>query len=455
MNRQEYMSELKAALAGFDQNIATEIITDYEEHFDIGAAEGRTEEQICEELGSIQELISEIKQIENVNTQNPQPAGTNFIIVNNGITEETDKVDTADKEKNPDTSDKTETSTDKTNTENKMNTEAGTSNQSICRRVIVNAASADVNIRPSRDNNCNFDYENHGSANQMMAYKFECHQEGDTLYANVTRRTSGTNWFFNRIKEPHMELNIKLANGLELVTIRTEASDISVMDVSVGELDINTLSGDVKLHNANIQHLRHKAFNGDIELERISGESIDINSKSGDIKLFGLDNKRAGIETLSGDINMNNCYIESSNIRTASGDMELERCTLVYCDLKTTSGSAECKGIDSNALHTDTKSGNISVNVRAKEVEIKSLSGNIRAYVNGDTKLSLNSVSGNVNATLMNINGYSANVSTVSGGAQLYFGSETRKLRSGSVSFGNGVSEVYANTVSGSIRING
>ncbi|MCR5829949.1 MAG: DUF1700 domain-containing protein [Lachnospiraceae bacterium] len=65
MTRIEYMTELKAGLCGFDKDVREEIINDYTEHFDEGLALGKSEEEICNELGSVEELVKELKEIGN------------------------------------------------------------------------------------------------------------------------------------------------------------------------------------------------------------------------------------------------------------------------------------------------------------------------------------------------------------------------------------------------------
>ncbi|MCR5521085.1 MAG: DUF1700 domain-containing protein [Lachnospiraceae bacterium] len=65
MTRLEYMTELKAGLCGFDKEVREEIINDYTEHFDEGIALGKSEEEICNELGSVEELVKELKEIGN------------------------------------------------------------------------------------------------------------------------------------------------------------------------------------------------------------------------------------------------------------------------------------------------------------------------------------------------------------------------------------------------------
>ncbi|NLT11278.1 MAG: DUF1700 domain-containing protein [Clostridiaceae bacterium] len=56
MNRAEYMDQLKSALAGLNQNDISDICSDFEEHFDIGLSEGKSESDIALELGSPKEV---------------------------------------------------------------------------------------------------------------------------------------------------------------------------------------------------------------------------------------------------------------------------------------------------------------------------------------------------------------------------------------------------------------
>ena len=65
MTKVEYMAQLRSGLCGFDKEIRDEIISDYEEHFDEGIALGKSEDEICKELGSVEELINELKEIGN------------------------------------------------------------------------------------------------------------------------------------------------------------------------------------------------------------------------------------------------------------------------------------------------------------------------------------------------------------------------------------------------------
>jgi uncharacterized membrane protein len=52
MNKEKFLSELKAALGRMSEEERREVIYDYEEHFRMGTADGKTEEQIAQSLGN-------------------------------------------------------------------------------------------------------------------------------------------------------------------------------------------------------------------------------------------------------------------------------------------------------------------------------------------------------------------------------------------------------------------
>jgi uncharacterized membrane protein len=52
MNRQEFLVGLRRALGGMSEQEKAEILYDYEEHFRVGQAEGKDEEQIAASLGN-------------------------------------------------------------------------------------------------------------------------------------------------------------------------------------------------------------------------------------------------------------------------------------------------------------------------------------------------------------------------------------------------------------------
>ncbi len=62
MKRKEYMEQLSKALEGIDAATASEIMEDYEAHFERAKEAGRSEEEVIDELGSIDEFVQELGQ---------------------------------------------------------------------------------------------------------------------------------------------------------------------------------------------------------------------------------------------------------------------------------------------------------------------------------------------------------------------------------------------------------
>lgn len=61
MTRADFLARLKKGLVGLPQSAATDILNDYEVHFDDGIAAGRTEAEVAEALGSPERLARELK----------------------------------------------------------------------------------------------------------------------------------------------------------------------------------------------------------------------------------------------------------------------------------------------------------------------------------------------------------------------------------------------------------
>lgn len=69
MSRLEYMNKLIEALSDFDEDIREEIINDYEDHFVNGLKSGKSEDEIVNELGSIDELVSDLNALSGKNEE--------------------------------------------------------------------------------------------------------------------------------------------------------------------------------------------------------------------------------------------------------------------------------------------------------------------------------------------------------------------------------------------------
>lgn len=61
MNKNDYLNRLKTNLQGLSKEEIDDILSDYEEHFQIGLSKGKTEEEISKELGDPKEVAAGYK----------------------------------------------------------------------------------------------------------------------------------------------------------------------------------------------------------------------------------------------------------------------------------------------------------------------------------------------------------------------------------------------------------
>ena len=164
MTKLEYLTALEQELRCFPADFAEDILKDYREHFRLGQENGKTEQQICEELGNVHEFAKELKEAE------PDLAAAGIRLAPAVLP------GSASGEQNKATG-------------------AGAADNSCdgqnnvpgydCRRVQANFTSADVIVRRSPDGLAHAYYRNRGSLDNKLNIRFDCHQEGDTLYLSL------------------------------------------------------------------------------------------------------------------------------------------------------------------------------------------------------------------------------------------------------------------------------
>ncbi|MBP5151457.1 MAG: DUF4097 family beta strand repeat protein [Lachnospiraceae bacterium] len=441
MTRLEYMDALSKALESFGSDIKDEIISDYEEHFNDGLANGKTEEQIIAELGSIEDLVRELKDLKNDNTSDNGRSFENFekeakktfddfskafagfigsmaAGVTNGAQKFTDSASGyassmadsfsdsfgkaaesfgkaadvfADKSAQfaKEVAESYKNNRNESTCERKCDPENGEDPSAEAEDLVMSVSYSDVNeisveadcadiiVEPSEDGCVHFDCDYDATPSQKLAYRIEYGCEDGKAYAYIKKKSSVSS-FFKKITGPEA-LYVKLPG-------------------SVDKVKLASLSGDVEL--------------SDVTLD-----------------------KRADISTMSGDVILNNVSVRDIYASTMSGDVDAVNLTSGIAELKTMSGDVE---IDGNVINICTQS----------------TSGDVNVKITGARKVKTTSVSGDVNADLEGIDGYSASVDTKSGDINLYFGSESHEdVKRGSYTFGTGACEVTATSVSGDVTV--
>ena len=316
--KEAYMKQLEKALEGFGEETRKEILEDYEQHFAEGLAEGRTEEEIIRELGSIEEMIADLPEEER-----PAAAGKTMLEAAFGPGDE--------------------------------------AAPSGGERVIeISTEISDIHAAASEDGRIRVDYKNPDPSR----YEFFQSDEGGVFRAGERTKSGSPRAFFSfllrSIGSEKAVLTVRIPRGVKAVKLRTAAGDVTLEGVRCEELDVDTTAGDVCLGGCAAETMEIGSVSGDVEFRGVtcangtvkatSGDlgadglragNVTFRSRSGDVELKGLDAGGVRAESASGDVEIKGSVLRAE-VKTVSGDVELEAdASLETADLHAVSGDVD------------------------------------------------------------------------------------------------------------------
>jgi len=465
MTKIEYMEALKSALKDFDNDIQEEIINDYEEHFAIGAANGKSEEEIAEELGSIDELVEELTSLQG-----------------NGAEKKSDKTfkSAEDIQKNFDD-------------------------------MLKGFAGFLGSMAASVSNNAGKFTE--GFANEAESFAKEFAEGFDNVAGKVVNKSTeyaekfvdkskafaeevASSYKNNKTEEPKAEEvneevkaeedidpgftidpEVEFANteaneeksfsdgeyneNAKRVIIETDSADVVIDKAEDGKLDFEYVNDgtpnqqlaykfDVKQEGDTVRvtckkQLSKTSFFNFIPVPDITVtahipaglDRLDVHVVSGDVTIDDVNLSTLAITTVSGNVDTNNTNAGNASISSMSGDINIDNTNSSVLSVKTVSGDVLFAGSVSNANAVTT-------------------SGDLEIKASGMKDLAVSTVSGDTSIELKNATGYRANIKSVSGDMGIRLGEEgSSYLRSGSYTLGDGSCNITVSSVSGDIDIVG
>ncbi len=452
MNRQEYMDQLSKALEGFGSEIKDEITSDYEEHFNDGLANGKTEEQIIEELGSIDDLVKELKGLKDE--------------------ERKDQREFIEKEAK-----KTFDAISKAFAGFIGTMAAGVTNGA--EKFTGSAGDCASNFMDGLSGMFDKAAEGFGKASDGLSDGFGKAADGLGKAADVVANKTvqfahevADSYKNNRTPHPESE------NEGEDSEAEGDDSELKASFYDINEVIVECDSADIVVEKSYDGAVlfdcdfegtpsQRLAYTIDFRAEdgkayatvkkketfsnffkQVSGPNelyvkipetvtrIKLSTLAGDIACGQLASKRMDLNTMSGDIELRNLDIQDVYANTMSGDVDAYDIRASIVDLKSMSGDIEFEGVAGN-LH------------------LASTSGDIEGKVTGARKVKATSVSGDVDVVLEGADGYTAEVDSKSGTIDLYFddGEAHEDVRRGSYTFGDGSIEVTATSVSGDVKV--
>lgn len=339
MNKDEYLRRLKNRLNDLNIDGKDEIYNDFTNHFEIGHQNGLSDEELIENLGSIDEVLESYESL---------PKQEKIIIDNHEQKKEfTDKITSID----------------------------------------INAKHADTKVLPSSDNSFKVELYKEGRLLEKLSHMLTTYQEESVLYVKVLP-------IFPYKSFGNYELTIHVPNNLNIIHLGTSSGDIYINNLDVDKLKIQSASGDINLHTIHTKELSLEVASSDVDINKLIGD-LSITSASGDVQIDHANGDNFSFKNASGDLNIQANY-KRILLNNVSGDMNAEFKTVEQMNVSTTSGDINVRidNDDNLSIETHSLSGDCDVYLKGKEV----ITHRNQSVVLGEptTQIKLNTVSGDI-----------------------------------------------------------
>lgn len=341
MTRTEYLDALKHKLESFNMELQKDIMEDYEQHFAEGLAAGKTEDEIIEELGSIEDMIQELPEED--------------------LKQEIQITENAD-EKN------------------------GTYEGNF-RGIVIEGLVADVIIGKSDDGCIHVDYHN---AQLQQRYQFYQYDENNVFHAgikDVGRREGAkkiilfgkTILSYDTVNQysGDIQLSVRIPDGISVLEAGTMSGDMKLYNLESGKASLHTASGDIDLTGFRAEAMRLQTGSGDVEAVNFAVGSLTVGTGSGDMELRGS-MEECVIKTGSGDVEMKaENGVSRISVTTGSGDAELDLTGIGGAEVHATVGSGECTVYGAGGEFYQVTCGSITVGSGECKVNVQTGSGDV------------------------------------------------------------------------------
>ena len=361
MTKQEYMQQLSRALEGYEQGFVQEILESYEEHFEAGLKNGRSEEEICRELGDIEELLREMgdeMECKKEEAHSVEP----FTAI-----------------------------------------EPQQAQYSGISKVQLNLREMDAEISRS----CDGELHVYLQSGEELSQYLEEQVEGDTYMVNEKKPMKKQPSLdlvslLRMMRNPTPKLMVELPERIEFLHGKTTSGDLKLDKLNSRAVELETTSGDIQITQMVAEESVIKASSGDIQLEQVNVSEMVLQNSSGDISWQDGQVQQAQLRTVSGDIELTHLNGQKVELTSVSGDIELDGVRGEKWKAETSSGDVELSGSEVEQLEVLSSSGGVEGEYYAQSSRIKTSSGDIDVRLNRKDKE------------------LQAKVRTVSGSSQIY-----------------------------------
>ena len=374
MKKNEFFAQLRTAFAGMDEELIMDILSDYENHFKEGMENGKSEEEICEELGNVEEIRQAFLD--------ENPAAMTINVNSNSDT---------------------------------------VGNSDIYNRFYPDA---DIEIKKSSTNDVELSVTG-GIADDMEALKETLRVSASvgTLSiqqekkAGISVSYAASRLFGLKVGKysARIVIHIAVPEQFEKIKVKSISGDIVANDISSGSFLVDAVSGDISVDQLNTKQCELNSKSGDIKTNNSNAKILFIHTGSGDVGVEDCQADELFASSISGDVNVIACKADKMDVVSVSGDIKAEFDKSAQCRAKSTSG--DCKLTIGNQVDAVVSSTSGDVNVRyigeiGLEMALSSTSGDVSAVCGGinskgkkkvqerfgepDSKLKASTISGDI-----------------------------------------------------------
>ena len=384
MKKDEFFAQLRNAFAGMDEELLTDILGDYENHFKEGMENGKSEEEICDELGNVEEIrqafLDENPAAMTINVNLNSDTVGNSDIYNRfypGIQRVNAQLTDADIEIKKSSTNDVE-----------LSVTGGLADdmEALKETLRVSASVGTLSIQQEKKAGISVSY----AASRLFGFKVGKYSAGIVIHVAVPEQ-------FERIK------------------VKSISGDIVANDISSGSFLVEAVSGDISVDQLNTKQCELNSKSGDIKANNSSAKTLLIHTGSGDGGVEDCQADELFASSISGDVNVIACKADKMDVVSISGDIKAEFDKSAQCRAKSTSG--DCKVTIGNQVDAVVSSTSGDVNVRyigeiGLEMTLSSTSGDVSAVCGGinskgkkkvqerfgepDSKLKASTISGDI-----------------------------------------------------------
>lgn len=454
MTKVEYLNKLQEKLQKFSNELQSEIMDDYMQHFAEGEQLGKNDEEIIAELGNIEDMIRDLPEDEVV-----QNVATVWSERNTG-TENKGNADGNMAENESSLAEIVEAESSKQN-----------SYDGIYSEIAVDGLVADVTVTESTDGRIYVDYKNNGDLDCQLKYEFYQYEENGVFHVGVRRRegVAGNNrktisFFgktisfenvFNRDVNTDISLNVKVPTGMEKIVVKTSCGEMKIYAVHAASMMLSTGSGDMDVRDVEVDNFKLNTASGEAHLEKNRFVSAMMNTASGDLNMHMVETEKLNANTASGDLSMKVVKAGSLKLNTASGDIDISDVEALSVGVNSASGDICGKHIVvQEFINCSTASGDVDMEGSAGSFKFGSGSGDLTARCSGMLQsVSASTGSGDVDLVLEGITGMEITTKVQSGDVDIRWKGQESCVKNATSTFGDGSCNVQVKTGSGDVSV--